>query len=176
MKLPLTVVTCILLASIFGLYGCPEDVAKEEVATPRTVIDPCHLVTEADAARVLGEPVTAGEKTEQKTVGMKLCMYTAEDENSAAFLQVTLTQPTFMPAGGLPPSEIFLSIRASEKEHRTDLEGFGDMAFIATGGIYILEGEYYLTIGSGNTDRPAVRERLKAAAVGALENLARLRQ
>ncbi len=29
MKLPLTVVACIPLASTFGFYGCPEDTPKE---------------------------------------------------------------------------------------------------------------------------------------------------
>ncbi|MCW8815700.1 MAG: hypothetical protein OQK59_06920, partial [Chlorobium sp.] len=62
-------------------------------------------------------------------------------------------------------------IKDAMSDNRTDLEGFGDEAFIATGGLYILKGEYYITIGAGNIDRAEIQERLKAAGKIALDNL-----
>lgn len=174
MTLPLS---CLLAASSLGLGACSNDTPKEPQAVESpsqaaSVIEPCDLVTQAEAEAILGEPLKPGERSEQQVVGLKLCLYNPQDENSTAFLQVTLTQPSFMPAGGLPPSELFHSVRDAMAEGRTDLDNFGDEAFIATGGLYILDGEHYITIGAGNIDRTEIQERLKAAGKKALENLA----
>ncbi|MBF0586512.1 hypothetical protein INT08_02865 [Prosthecochloris sp. N3] len=135
------------------------------------LIEPCELITREDAERILGEPVLKGERSEQEAVGLKLCMYNPVDTNSWGFLQVALTQSAFMPENGLPPSDIFFSIRDAMSETRQDLEGLGDSAFIATGGLYLLKDEYYISIGAGNIDRPDVQERLKRAGKQALERL-----
>ncbi|ASQ91739.1 hypothetical protein CHL67_09165 [Prosthecochloris sp. GSB1] len=169
--------SCLLAATSLELGACSNDTPKEPkpLESPteiRSVIEPCDLVTQAEAEAILGEPLKPGERSEQQVVGLKLCMYNPQDENSTGFLQVTLTQPSFMPGGGLPPSELFRSVRDAMAEGRTDLEDFGDEAFIATGGLYILKDEYYVTIGAGNIDRPEIQERLKAAGKKALENLA----
>ena len=58
-------------------------------------------------------------------------------------------------------------------EGRTDLDGLGDAAFIATGGIYVLQGERVISIGAGDTARPEVRAELREAAniaVGRLDH------
>jgi hypothetical protein len=57
---------------------------------------------------------------------------------------------------------------------RTDIEGVGDEAFIATGGISIMSGGYYIRIGAGNTGKESVRNQLVEAgkvAVARLEPL-----
>lgn len=165
----------------FAFSGCSADKGETEPEKTlsqtqrQTLIEPCELITKSDAESLLGEPVKAAEKSEQKVVGMKLCMYNPADEASESFLQVMLTQKAFMKPDGIPPSAIFHSIREAQSEGRTDLEGFGDEAFIATGGLYILIDEYYISIGAGNTDRPQIRERLKAAGKTAVDNLATLR-
>ncbi|MBO8092007.1 MAG: hypothetical protein J7D60_01680 [Prosthecochloris sp.] len=171
----------ILLTASIAFFGCSGSKDPERTATSthrpsgsHQLIEPCALITEQDAKELLGEPVAEPERSEQKVVGMKLCMYNPVDSNSLNFLQITLTQQEFMPPGGLPPSEIFHSIKEAMSDEREDIEGMGDEAFIATGGLYILQNEYYISIGSGNIDRPEIRQRLKQAgvtAIGALQKL-----
>lgn len=179
MKHPLCIIVLIVGFSL-AFFGCTADKGTEQEQTlskeqRQARIDPCELITQSDAESLLGEPVKAAEKSEQQVVGMKLCMYNPADETSESFLQVMLTQQAFMKPDGVPPSDIFHSIKEAQSEGRTDLEGFGGEAFIATGGIYILIDEYYISIGAGNTDRPHIRERLKAAGKTAVDNLATLR-
>lgn len=140
------------------------------------LVEPCELITKNDAASLLGEPVKDAEKSKQKAVGMMLCLYNPVDDNSMRFLQITLTQPAAMPPNDETPSSIFHDLKDGLSEKQIALEGVGDEAFIATGGLYLLEGEYSISIGSGNIDRPDVQERLKAAAGIALDNLANLKQ
>ncbi|MCG8341855.1 MAG: hypothetical protein MI684_03360 [Chlorobiales bacterium] len=161
-------------------FGCATDSKTPDQEQPTgeismgILIEPCELITKTDAETLLGEPVKEPEKSEQQVVGMKLCMYNPLDEASTSFLQITLTQQAFMKPGGVPPSDIFHSIKDAQSEGRIDLEGFGDEAFIATGGLYILKDDYYISIGTGNTDLPEVQERLKSAGNVAARNLARL--
>ena len=168
------------LACSPAFSGCSAD--TQEAGQEKTVsqplqqdlIEPCELITKSDAETLLGEPVKDAEKSEQQVVGMKLCMYNPVDETSMSFLQITLTQQAFMNPGGVPPSDIFNSIKEAHSEGRIDLQGFGDEAFITTGGLYILIDEYYISIGAGNIDRQSIRERLKAAGQTAIKNLAKL--
>ena len=153
------------------LSGCTADTRTKKEPEHR-LIEPCALISKSEAATLLGEPVKNAEKSEQQAVGMKLCMYNPVDDNSMRFLQITLTQPGFMPPNGQTPSSIFHALKTGLSEKQLILEGLGDEAFIATGGIYILKGEYYISIGAGNIDRPEIQERLKAAGKKALGNLA----
>jgi len=59
-------------------------------------------------------------------------------------------------------------------EGRTDLDGLGDAAVIATGGIYVLEGDRMISIGAGNSSRLEVQARLRSAAEIALGRLQEL--
>lgn len=161
----------LILACCPALPGCSPDTRETQ-----TLIDPCELITKSDAEALIGEPVKEAEKSEQQVVGMKLCMYNPADDTSMSFLQITLTQQAFMNPGGVPPSDIFHSIKDAQSEERTDLDGFGGEAFIATGGLYLLIDEYYISIGAGNIDRPLIQERLKKAGQTAIKNLAKLRQ
>ncbi len=94
-----------------------------------------------------------------------------EDQpDSLAFLQVSINQPGAA-SSGASPAQIFQDIREAMSDGRTDLDGLGDAAFIATGGIYVLQGERMISIGAGNTSRPEVQARLRSAAGIALGRL-----
>lgn len=87
----------LILACIPELSGCAADTqetAQDITASQpaqQTLIEPCELITKPDAETLIGEPVKEAEKSEQQVVGMKLCMYNPQHEDSWAFLQVTLT-------------------------------------------------------------------------------------
>lgn len=170
----------LIIACCLAFPGCAKDsettkqVNSIRKVSTNVLIEPCELVTKTEAEALLGEPVKDAEKSEQPAVGMKLCMYNPVDENSISFLQITLTQQAFMKPGGIPPSDVFHSIKDALSEGRIDLEGFGDEAFIATGGLYILKDKYYISIGAGNIDRSRIRERLQKAGHKAVNNLAKL--
>jgi hypothetical protein len=127
--------------------------------------EPCFLVTRAEAGSLLGEDVKEGKYDEQKAVGMKKCFY--EAANSDTFLQITVQQPAFMPqqvlAAGQNPKAIFAETKKMLAHGRVDLTGLGDEAFIGTGGLHLLSGDCYITIGVGNPAREGNREKLEAA-------------
>ena len=127
--------------------------------------EPCNLVTRAEAGSLLGEDVKEGTYGEQKAVGMKKCFY--EAANSDKFLQITVQLPEFMPqqvlAAGRNPQAIFAETKKMLAAGRVDLAGLGDEAFIGTGGLHLLSGDCYITIGAGNPTREGNREKLEAA-------------
>ncbi|NTW64509.1 MAG: hypothetical protein HGA46_10650 [Chlorobiaceae bacterium] len=140
-----------------------------------TLIEPCHLVTQQDAEKILGEPVKEAVRTEKPIVGLKLCMYNPVREQSASFLQITLTQNSFMLPDGTTSASIYNRIKKNFDGTRTDISGLGDNAFIATGKLYILKDSYYIMIAAGNTNREATRTILLEAGKTALDNLAGLK-
>jgi hypothetical protein len=93
----------------------------------------------------MGEEMKDGQYSENKVVGQKICFYEATDENSFAFLQINLTQNSFISpnilASGQNAQTIFNSIKEAFPD-RQDIKGMGDDAFIATPGIHTLKGEY----------------------------------
>ncbi|MCU0835870.1 MAG: hypothetical protein MUC77_15785 [Chromatiaceae bacterium] len=170
------ITTAVLLAAL-SIQAC--DNGQEEPATQaasppaQAAIDPCDLITRDDAAHLLGEPMLQGERRDEGRVGMTLCLYNPADPDSLGFLQVSINQPGAA-SSGASPAQIFQDIRDAMSDGRTDLDGLGDAAFIATGGIYVLQGERMISIGAGNTSQPEVRERLREAAEIALERLRQL--
>lgn len=146
-----------------------ENAAVQQQASK--LIEPCDLITGEDAAKILGEAVKPAEKSEKQVVGLKLCMYRPVAENSLQFLQVSLTQDAFMQPGGIPTASIYKSLKDTFEGMRTDIEGVGDEAFIATGGISIMSGGYYIRIGAGNTGKESVRNQLVEAGTVAVARL-----
>jgi len=165
----------ILLSVPLSLPGCgkqtEESVDQAASTTSPALIGPCELITEKDAEQLLGEAVKGGERSEEDRVGMKLCLYNPVDADSLRFLQVNLTQPGLAPPGVDSPTQIFHSIREAMSADRIDLDDLGEAAFVATGGLYLLEAGYLVSIGAGNTSRPDVQARLRAAAEVALARL-----
>jgi hypothetical protein len=135
------------------------------------IIEPCQLITEEDAAKLLGEAVKPAEKSEKQVVGMKLCMYNAANSGSMQFLQVSLTQDAFFPPGGVGTASIYNSLKDNFRDMRTDVQDVGDEAFITSGGIYIMADGYYIQIGAGNTSNDVVRNRLIEAGKIAVAKL-----
>jgi hypothetical protein len=135
------------------------------------IIEPCQLITQEEAAKLLGEAVKPAEKSEQQVVGMKLCLYNPASGEPIPFLQVSLTQDAFFPPGGVGTASIYKSLKDNFEGMRTDVEGVGDEAFITTGGIYIMADGYYIQVGAGNTSNAAIRERLIEAGKIAVAKL-----
>ncbi|MBU4260505.1 MAG: hypothetical protein KKC76_01310 [Proteobacteria bacterium] len=130
--------------------------------------EPCELITRAEAGSLIGEEVKDGQYGEQKVVGMKKCFYEASNPDSVKFMQITVQQSAFIPPqvreAGQSPEIIFAETKKMLADGRVDLTGFGDEAFIGTGGLHMLSGDYYITIGVGNPDRDGNRQKLEAAA------------
>jgi hypothetical protein len=173
---PIQITAAALLAAL-SIQGCgnPQQDPAGEAASPpaQAAIDPCDLITRDDAAQLLGEPMLEGERREEGRVGMTLCLYNPADPDSLGFLQVSINQPGGA-SFGVSPAQIFQDIRDAMSDGRTDLAGLGEAAFIATGGIYVLQGERMISIGAGNTSRPEVQARLRSAAQIALGRLQQL--
>lgn len=59
----------------------------------------------------------------------------------------------FMPPqvlkSGQSPKTIFAETKKMLADGRVDLIGLGDEAFIGTGGLHMLAGDFYITIGVG---------------------------
>ncbi len=140
---------------------------------PKTqLIEPCEIIARAEAEKIMGEEMKDGQYSENRAVGQKICFYEAADDNSFAFLQISLTQNSFISpdvlAAGQNSKTIFTSIKEAFPD-RQDITGIGDDAFIATPGIHILKGDYYLTIGAGNLNHS--KDKLMDAARKAMANL-----
>ena len=131
-------------------------------------IEPAAIISKEVAEALTGGSFSECVVTEQPVVGMKLCVY----DNGQDFLQIGLTQVSFMPEGNKRnPKDIFSGIKEAFPD-AVKIDGVGDDNFIAPPGLHILKGEYYISISLGLmvTDR----EKLKAAALKAIENLEKL--
>ncbi len=168
-----------LAVLIFATTGCGSETdsnaadQKEPAKNSSTkLIEPCELITKTEAEGIMGEALKEGKYSEQKMVGQKICLYEAADENSFVFFQISLTQNAFIPpkifASGQSAKSIFSTIKEAFPDRDT-INGTGDDAFIATPGIHILKGDYYMTIAAGNTNQN--RDKLKIAGVKAMANL-----
>jgi hypothetical protein len=130
-------------------------------AKPPVIIDPCDVITQVDAEKIMGEKLKRGQLREQKAIGQKICLYEAVDDNSFTMLQVSLLQ-------GQRAKEIFVEIKKNFPDHES-VRGIGDDAFIATPGIHILKNDYYLTIAAGNLNRN--RDKVQVAGRKAVARL-----
>jgi hypothetical protein len=134
------------------------------------IIEPAAIISKEDAKAVTGGSFTDCVVTENPVVGMKLCVY----DNGQDFLQIGLTQVSFMPEGNKrTPKEIFSGIRAAYPD-AAKIDGVGDDNFIAPPGLHILKGEYYISISLGLMVKD--KEKLKAAALKAIGNIEKLAQ
>ena len=173
-----------LVILIFALTGCgnegdPKAAGQKEPTKSDSaqLIEPCELITQAEAEEIVGTALKEGQYSEQKMVGSKTCFYDSVDEDAFAFFQISINQKAFMPpkflASGQSSKTLFSAIKDAFGDKRVDISGMGDEAFIGTPGIHILKGDYYMTIaiaiGIGKTDKN--NELKKAAGEKALANL-----
>jgi hypothetical protein len=137
------------------------------------IIDPCELISKADAEQLAGEVFKDAEKKENKVVGQKICLYDSAKEDSFRLFQISLTQQAFMPNNGQSPKAIYDALKANFP-NAAKVDGIGDDAFIAPPGLHVLAGDYYITIAVGNSDNPKNRQILKAAGKKAVVSLKKL--
>lgn len=176
------VVAGLALLFLFGPVGCSEQEGGSNATSPdggaaaavkAGIIDPCRLIPRAEAERIMGTTLADGPSTEQKAVGLKICLYEASDLAQGLF-QVSLTQAAFMSeqvlAFGQTPTSIFNTTKEIFPQ-RTPVAGVGEEAFIAPPGLHILNRDYYLVIALGNTGRAENRARLEEAGKIAVRNL-----
>jgi hypothetical protein len=128
-------------------------------AASKKLIEPCDLVSKADAELYIGQPLKDPEKKETAVVGLKLCVYNTVNEGSGKLLQIGLTQQAFMPNNGQTPKTIFDAL--ANFKNAVKVDGIGDDAFISPPGLHVLKGGYYLTIAVGNSNDPKNQELLK---------------
>lgn len=137
------------------------------------LIEPGMLISMEEAEKFTGSLMKDAEKTENKVVGQKICFYNPKNEDSR-FLQISIQQKAFMSKSLLDAGETPKTIYETTKknfEKAVQVDGIGDDAFIAPPGIHILKGEYYITVGVGNSDDETNRGILKEVGKKAVENL-----
>lgn len=147
----------------------PVTVEESKVPEAGTLIEPEQLISKDEAAAIVGD-VKEGKKTEQPAVGQKIMFY--ETADGEGFLQISLNQLAFMSVEGNTPESIYMPIKdAVASEDAETAQGVGDEYFFGTPGLHILYKGYYICLGAGNSDDPAVREILKQAGAKAISNL-----
>ncbi|MBT8342996.1 MAG: hypothetical protein HKP58_19120 [Desulfatitalea sp.] len=137
-----------------------------------SLVEPCELIPKNEAESIMGTALQEGKYSENKKVGQKICIYEAENTNSFVFLQISLTQNGFISSNVLSSGQNAKAIYTSIKNafpDRENISRIGDDAFIATPGIHILVGDYYLAIGAGNIMRN--KDKLIKAGDKAVANL-----
>lgn len=164
--------TCIFLAPIFYQESSDLITYAADRQNSTQLIEPCKLISKNEAESILGIGLREGQYSENAIVGQKICLYEAANNSSFAFLQISLTQNEFIApnvlSSGQNAKTIFTSIKNAFPD-RKNIKEIGDDAFIATPGIHILEGDYYLTIGAGNIK--SNKDKLIIAGEKAITNL-----
>ncbi len=171
-----------LLAFALTLGACKSDKQEDKTGAPATellkagkVLEPEELISKNDAAKLLGEEVQDGKKSETPIVGMKLCMYSAVNPSSRHYIQVSITQDSFMPRESVNSETIYRELKKMFGGSKREVKELGNDAFIATGGLYLFKDGYYIMISSGNTiTNDQTIATLKEAGKTALDKLDKL--
>ncbi len=140
------------------------------------IIEPEELISKEEAEQLLGETVKDGEKNEQAVVGQKICFYNAQNEDSLSYLQISITQTSFMKNDGQTPESIYTATKEAliETGEQRQIDGVGDEYFFGTPGLHILTDGYYLCIAVGNSDEEKVQQMLEQAGALAVGNLEKI--
>ncbi len=136
-------------------------------STAAGIIEPSALISKEVAESILGVSLDTVQTSEQESVGLKQCLYNAEDH----FFQIGLTQQAMMPAEQRQTPESLYWAIVKNFEDAVPVEGVGDEAYFATPGLHILQNGYYILIAIGNLDDVGNREKLTEAGSLAVENL-----
>jgi len=166
----IVVAIAVLLAGCSNGSNPLNDNTNDKSTASKQLIEPCQLISKAEAEELLGKALKEPEKTDNAVVGAKACFYDSVDETKG-FLDLSLTQQAFMQNAEITPKYLFESIKENFEDELTKVDEIGDEAFIATPGIHILMGEYYIVIGVGNSGDETNRAILKAAGKKAVNNL-----
>jgi hypothetical protein len=148
------VLLCVAGCGSSAKTGAPRGDAggAKETGTAKELIDPRTLLTGAEAESALGEPVKEPKFTDSKNpMGQKLCFYEPVDENSFKFVQIGLVQNEGMTKNlrdsGYNVKQLYEETKKNLIQDGNSVTGIGDDAFWGAGGLHILEGNVYLTIG-----------------------------
>jgi len=155
-----------------------ENNAPAQLATNSTqgnILEPELLISKVEAAELLGEAVEDGKKSETKAVGQKICFYKPVNSSSRRFLQISLTQDSFMPPAGVGSETIYRETKKMIVNSKTDIKEIGNDTFIAANGINIFKDGYYIIISSSLVHKNDGDLTLKSAGKKALENLERFK-
>ena len=124
-----------------GQGAAPADSAA---APPSSGIDPCALVTKAEAEEALGAPVGEAERPSEANIPPHLssCRYTARRGAALAIL-------TLMVRTGYGGSESKTGFESAKQQFpgAEAVAGIGEDAFFLGNQLNILQGNVYLTIG-----------------------------
>lgn len=176
-------IAVLLLGFALTLSACKSDDKQEKNSFPATenaktgkLLEPEMLISKDEAEEILAESVQNGKKSETAVVGMKLCMYNAANPSSNQYLQVSLTQDSFIAPGGVNTETIYRELKKMFANSKTDVTELGNEAFIATGGLYLFKDGYYIMISAGNNIKnDQTIAILKAAGKKALDKLEKIR-
>jgi hypothetical protein len=119
-------------------------------------IDPCALITKAEAEAALGEPVGEPQcDTSASPTGQALCVYSSS--TSDRFVQISVTETSAMAETLRVQGESAGTIYRATKDNYepvTEVPGIGDDAFWGVPGLHVLKGDVYVCIAVGNTNKP----------------------
>ncbi len=169
----LALLTFCVLLFVAGCGGSGKTVAPQGDAggakkTAKGLVDPCALLTKAEAEAALGEQVKEPEFTDTKNpLGQKLCLYSPVSEKAKRFIQLSVVQNEGMGKSLRDQGYNVEQLYEETKNNLTDakpVSGIGDGAFWGTNGLHVLKGNFYLNISVGNTSIPQNLELAKGLA------------
>lgn len=145
---------------------------QKDLVTKET-INPCSLLTKAEAELALGEQVKEQELSDSRNVlGQKICIYSAA--SSMRFIQLSIVQTSgmdkVMKEQGYTSAMLYKDTESMMTSPQP-ISGIGDQAFWGTPGLHVLKGETYLTISVGNTDLAENLELAKKIAQKVIQKL-----
>jgi hypothetical protein len=182
MKIVLFLVAAVVM--MLSCLGCGEDRKTDRAEKAGSAVPgvenragattPCSLISKAQVEEIFGEPFHEGEdrSLEKNPLGQRICFWNTAASRSFRFLQVSIIKTSAMPAGtGAGAETIFRQTR----ENLTPIQAVanvGDEAFWGTMGLHLLQGDAYINIAVGNSNRLGNLQIAKRVAVIVLSNLA----
>jgi hypothetical protein len=125
---------------------------RPSTQTTKDAIDPCALVTKAEAEEALGAPVGEAEKPKEANIPPSLatCRYVAKSGQHVSVLTITVrigSSPSESKSGFESTKEMFTGAQP--------VPGIGDDAFWFGDQLNVLKGKVYLIIGGVERDKAA---------------------
>lgn len=130
--------------------------ASSTAASSSKVLNPCDLLTQADAASALGEPVNAGQYTDSKNpLGQQLCFFSTVAE-STHLVQLSLIQTAGLSEGlrngAYGNARAQYDLNEAARTDKEDVTGVGDDAFYSARQLYAVKGDVYISVTVSKAD------------------------
>jgi hypothetical protein len=141
-------------------------------------IDPCSLITKAEAEAAIGEKVEDPTTEDgNKEWGQTRCVYSSASESSAKFVQISVVQTESITEGlrqkGYTTAKLLEDTRTQVKGK--PISGIGDDAYWGNSNLHVLKKDAYITISTGLVlnpkNEPAAIDTAKTLALKAVERL-----